>query len=309
MSVFVTGSIAFDHIMTYPGYFSDALVGEAPGLMNVSFVVTSLQRHYGGSGGAIAYNLALLGEQPRLVGAVGHDFSEYRNHLSAKGVDTSGVIEVDGVLTAACFITTDNRGNQIMSFFSGAMAHAGRIGLEDFGPDPKLVVISPNQVEAMVRLVRECNEAGVPFVYEPGQQVLALGANDLLSGIRGADCVCLNDYELAVVAGKASMRPDEVISAARLVLVTHGDQGSTAYSRTNTLTFPSVPARRLCDPTGAGEAYLAGVVQGLLRGDPPERFLRVATLAGSYAVEGFGTQGHVYSRDEFEARYAAVYGS
>jgi adenosine kinase len=308
MAIVVTGSVAFDHIMNFPGYFKEHILPDKVHVLNVSFLVDTLKKQRGGTAANIAYNLALVGERPRILATVGKDFAEYGAWLREQGVDTSAMREVEDEFTASCFITTDRSDNQITGFYIGAMREASKLGLDDAGDEVELVIISPNDPLAMQRYPRECRERGIPYVYDPGQQIVRLSGGELLDGLRGARCLIGNDYELAMIEDKTGCGIPQLLALTDTVIITYAEQGSAILTRDGRVEIPAVAARRVVDPTGAGDAYRAGVLRGLLRGESPERYGRVASLAGAYAVEEYGTQGHCYTRAAFAARYQEAFG-
>lgn len=308
MSIVVTGSIAFDYIMDFPGYFKDHILPDKVHVLSVSFLVETLRKMRGGTAGNIAYNLALLGERPRVLATVGQDFGDYRQHLEASGVDTSLIHEVADDYTALAFITTDRADNQITGFYPGAMRRAGELSLARVAERPELVIVAPNAPEAMVRYPEECRARGVPYVFDPGQALPVLSGEELVACMRGARCVIGNDYEMALVGQKTGYAPEALLELADVVIVTRGEQGSLIYERDARWEIPVAPPRQVVDPTGAGDAYRAGVLRGLRRGEPAPRYGRVASLAATFAVERYGTQEHHYTREEFAARYREAFG-
>jgi adenosine kinase len=307
MPIVVTGSVAFDHIMDFPGSFKDHILPEKVHVLSVSFLVESLKKQHGGAAANIAYNLALLGERPVVLAAVGEDFGDYRDFMQAAGIDTSALHVVDGELTASAFITTDRDDNQITGFYPGAMRAAGQLSLDGLR-DVDLAVVSPDAPDAMARYPGECRERAIPYVYLPGQQIVSLSPGQLLDGIRGAACVIGNDYEMELLASKTESSPDDLLAMTGVVVTTLGELGSRITTRDREVEIPAAPARRVVDPTGAGDAYAAGVSLGLLRGDPPERFGRIGALCAAYAVEQYGTQRHRFDPEQFAARYQEVFG-
>jgi len=299
--IVVTGSVAFDNIMDFPGYFKDHILPEKVHILSVSFLVESLKRQRGGAGANVAYNLALLGEHPRLVAAVGEDFGDYREWMDAAGIDTSGLWEVPGEFTASAFITTDKDDNQITGFYPGAMRQAGGRSLGELGPAPDLVVITPDSPDAMAKFPGECRALGTPWVYSPGQQIVSLSEEQLTDGVAGARCVIGNDYEMELIASKTGHRNDDLLELAEIVITTLGDQGSRIATRDGVFAIPALQPFGVLDPTGAGDAYVAGVARGIARGDSPEVYGRVAALAASHAIAHHGTQVHVYDPAGFSA--------
>jgi adenosine kinase len=309
VGIVVTGSIAFDNIMDFPGYFKDHILPEKVHMLSVSFLVETMKKQHGGAGANVAYNLALLGERPLLVGAVGDDFAEYREWLESKGVDTSAILVVPGEFTASAFITTDRDDNQITGFYPGAMRNAGGFSLDDVDGDISLIVITPDNPDAMARYPGECRRRGIPYVFCPGQQTVSLTAEQLVDGVTGAKCVIGNDYEMELIADKTGHSVDGLLELAEIVVTTLGDKGSRIASAGGTAEIDIVPRSRITDPTGAGDAYLAGIAWGLARGAAPRDFGRVAALAASHAIVEYGTQAHTYTQAEFSEECVARFGA
>ena len=308
MSILVTGSIAFDYIMNFPGYFKDHILPDKVHMLNVSFLVETMKKMRGGTAGNIAYNLALLGERPRVLAAVGEDFAEYRARLEGAGVDTAHARVIAGDFTALAFITTDQSDNQIAGFYPGAMRAAGELSLQEVEGEIEVAIVAPNAPEAMTRYPRECRERGIPFVFDPGQALPVLSGEQLLDGMRGAACVIGNDYEMALIAEKTGQAAEALTELAQTVIITRGEEGSKVLQAGGSQDIPAVKVREALDPTGAGDAYRAGVLRGLVRGQSPAVYGRVASLAAAYAVECYGTQEHGYSSEEFADRYREAFG-
>jgi adenosine kinase len=310
--IVVTGSLAYDYIMNFPGYFKDHILPDKVHMLSVSFLVDSMRRMRGGVAGNIAYTLALLGERPLVVATAGQDFGEYRAWMERQGIDASGIALIEDEFTASCFINTDMANNQIVAFYTGAMAHAKELSLKDLGLGAgDLVIISPTDPLAMSRYAEECRQHGIPFLFDPGKQTPRLDGEQILVGLTGASVLVGNDYEFAMMAQKTGRSEAELIAAAPLAVVTRGEQGSTFYtSATNGqgIRIPAAPIAGVVDPTGAGDAYLGGLVFGLARGFPLEVTGRVASLAAAYAIEQRGCQEHHYTPAEFAERYAAAFG-
>ena len=312
MRIVVTGSLAYDYIMNFPGYFKDHILPDKVHMLTVSFLVDSMRRMRGGVAGNIAYTLALLGERPLVLATAGQDFAEYRHWMEQQGIDASGIRLIDDEFTASCFINTDKANNQIVAFYTGAMAHAKELTIEGLGLGPgDLVLISPTDPEAMTRYADECRRLGVPFLFDPGKQTPRLDGEQILAGLTGAGVLVGNDYEFAMMAQKTGRSEAELIASAPLAVVTRGEQGSTIYtSATNGqgTSIPVAPLADVVDPTGAGDAYLAGLVFGLARRFPLDVVGRVAALAAAYAIEHRGCQEHYYTPAAFAERYIAAFG-
>ncbi len=305
MNVIVTGSIAYDYLMCFPGRFAEHILPEQVDHLSLSFLVDEMRKQRGGCAANIAYNLALLGERPRLMGTVGQDFGEYREWLEAHGVDTSLTREEPDLFTASFFVNTDLDGNQIASFYAGAMARARDLSLRDVeigGVD--LVVISPNDPEAMVRYVEECRELGIPYLYDPSQQIVRLSGEALRAGIQGCDLLVVNEYEFELLQRRTGMTAEEVRAAPkRACVVTRGKEGSRIWAGGVVYEIPAVPPERADDPTGVGDAYRAGLIKGIALGLTWDLAGRMGSLAATYALEQPGPQNHRYTLTEFVARF------
>ena len=309
MRIVVSGSIAYDYVMVFPGRFRDHILADKIHVLSVSFLVDSLRRLRGGTAANIAYNLALLGERPALVGAVGEDFGEYRDGLERRGVDTRWVRTISGEFTASCFINTDLQHNQITAFYPGAMAHAPAISLRELGLSPRdLVVISPNDPRAMARHAAECTELGVPYVYDPSMQAPRLTAAELEEGFRGARVLIGNDYEFGMMAEKLGVTEDALRRRLPVTVVTRGAEGSLITADGQEYEVPPAQPSAVVDPTGAGDAFRAGFVKGMVRGLSWPATGRLAALTAVYAIEHAGTQEHAYTPGEFLDRYRANFG-
>lgn len=293
--------------MNFPGYFEDHILPDKIHMLNVSFLVESLDRQRGGVAGNIAYSLGLLRQECRVVGAAGIDFDEYASELEELGIDTSGIWTVPDQVTASAFITTDRADNQITGFFPGAMARAGEQSILDWIDGVAIAVVSPTAPEAMELHVRELRETGTPYLYDPGQQIIALSPSALREGVEGARILASNDYELAMIEEKTGLSRDEIISMVPTVIDTLGDLGSTIHDGGEVHDIPSVAAWSVVDPTGAGDGYRAGLLAGYCKGLPWEVSGRIAATAATYVVEQKGTQGHDYSVEEFIERFSEAF--
>jgi adenosine kinase len=309
VSVVCTGSIAFDYILSFKGRFRDHILPDKVHILNLSFLVDSLRKRRGGVAGNYAYNLALLGYPSAVLATAGSDAVEYRAWLEKLGIDCRGMRLMDEEISATGFTTTDLDDNQITGYYGGAMNLAGSLGLDDTVPDPEAVIIGPNAPDAMARMVRECRQRGVPWVFDPAHQLPHLSSDDLVDGASGAWVLIGNDYELELIQQRTGRTMDGLKKLSRLVVTTLGRQGSRIDTQDQSHVIPSAAARVESDPTGAGDAYRAGLVAGLLRGLDTATAGTVASLAATYAVEQVGTIEHSYSRDEFSKRYREAFGS
>ena len=309
MRIFVSGSIAYDYIMVFPGRFRDHILPDRMHVLSVSFLVDSLQRRRGGTGANIAYNLALLGERPVLVGTVGEDFSEYRDWLGSAGVDCSAIKVIPNEHTASCFINTDLQDNQISAFYPGAMAQAATISLHDIGVTPEdLVIIAPNDPKAMARYAAECTAGGIPYLYDPSMQLPRMDRAELEEGCTGAKVLAGNDYEFGLMAEKLGLSEPELRRRTPITVMTRGEAGALITVDGQEHEIPPAQPAKVVDPTGAGDAFRAGFVMGMSQGLSWPVVGRIAALTAVYAIEHHGTQEHKYSIQEFVARYHQNYG-
>jgi adenosine kinase len=308
--ILVTGSLAFDHIMDFPGNFKDHILPDKMHVINLSFLVGELKKQRGGCAANIAYSLALLEERARVLAAAGGDFAEYRNWLVGEGVLVDGIRIFAEETTASCFVTTDRANNQIIGFFPGAMRRAGELSLREHADGrTALAVIAPDDPAAMLRHAAEAREAGVRFLFDPSFQVIAFSGEQLVEGARGAAALVVNDYEFAVFCEKTGRDERGVLELVEMVVVTLGERGSELHLRGGErIAIPAVAGVTVVDPTGAGDAYRAGFAAGLVRGWPLPICGRMGSLAAAYAVERYGTTSHRYTRREYADRYAASFG-
>ena len=306
--VLCTGSIAYDYILTFKGRFKDHILLDKTHILNLSFLVDDLQKRRGGVAGNYAYNLSLLGHPAAVLATAGSDAAEYRDWLIAHGVDCQGLRLLEGEMSATGFTTTDLDDNQLTGYYGGAMWRAGSLGLDDAPPGVDAVIVGPNDPKAMQRLVRECRERGVPFVFDPAHQLPMMDGSDVDDGIHGAWIVIGNDYELELIQERTKRDMKGLLDRSEIVVTTLGRHGSRITTRDGSVEIPAAPAVREVDPTGAGDAYRSGLVAGLLRGLDNSAAGRIASLAATYAVEHIGTIEHGYTRDEFEVRYADAFG-
>ena len=307
MSTIVTGSIAFDYLMSFPGKFTEHFLPEHMNRVSLSFLVDTMDKRRGGCAPNIAYTLALLGERPRLMGTAGQDFDDYRRWLEAAGVDTSLVKQVADKFTASFFCSTDVENNQIASFYTGAMANAGELSFRTVA-DCTWVIISPNDPAAMVQYAEECRALGIKFIWDPGQQCARMSGDELRDGVEGAAVVICNDYEFELLRQKTGLDEEAVLSHAGILIITRGEAGCTARQRDRRISVPAVPPRHIVDPTGVGDAFRGGLLKGLTTGADLEVSCRLGTVAATYALEHLGGQSHAYSWEEFRRRYATHFG-
>jgi adenosine kinase len=309
MTVVCTGSIAYDYILSFKGHFKEHILLDKTHILNLSFLVDDLQKRRGGVAGNYAYNLALLGYPAAVLATAGTDATEYRDWLVTRGIDCRGLRLLEGELSATGFTTTDLDDNQLTGYYGGAMWRAAMLGLDDGPPDVEAVIIGPNDPGAMKRLVHECRERNIRFVFDPAHQLPMMSGEDVIDSARGAWMVIGNDYELELIQQRSGLDMIGLLELAEIVVTTLGRQGSRIATRLQAVDIPAAPPVREADPTGAGDAFRAGLVAGLLRGLELGAAGRVASLAATYAVEQVGTIEHHYTRGEFALRYQDAFGA
>ncbi len=309
MAIVITGSIAYDYLMRFPGRFTDHFLPEKLHSLSVSFLVDSMVRHRGGVAPNIAYSMKLLGGDPVILGTVGQDFGDYRRWLEENGLRTEHIVEIPEEFTASFFVSTDQDQNQIASFYTGAMAHARHLSLADRGlTDADLVVISPNDPQAMLNYAEEARALAIPYAYDPSQQTARLSGEALRRSIQGATYLMVNEYELALIQEKTGWDLDRLRSQVAVLVVTEGERGSVIFHGSQALRVPPAPPERIAEPTGAGDAYRGGFLAAHSAGLPLEVCGRVGSLCGTYVLEHVGTNNHRFTLEEFIQRYQAVYG-
>ena len=304
MRIIVTGSIAFDYLMSFPGKFTEHFLPEHFQRVSLSFLVDTMDKRRGGCAPNIAYTLALLGEKPLLMATAGEDFGEYRHWLEAAGVDTSLVKQVEGKFTASFFCSTDQHNNQIASFYTGAMANAAELSFREVD-SPGLTIISPNDPAAMVQYAAECRTLGIAYIFDPGQQVARMSGDELKDGTIGAAIVICNDYEYEILKQKTGLDEAEILRHSDALIVTRGEHGSTIITKETRVNVSAVVPRRIVDPTGVGDAFRGGLMKGLALGLPYAESAQIGSVAATYALEHLGGQSHSYSFQEFMERYEA----
>jgi adenosine kinase len=307
MKLVVTGSIAFDYLMSFPGRFIEHFLREHIERVSLSFLVDTMDKRRGGCAPNIAYTLALLGERPYLMATAGQDFGEYRAWLEAAGVDTSLVKQVPDKFTASFFCSTDTENNQIASFYNGAMANAAELSFRA-AKDCGLAIISPNDPRAMIQYAEECRALAIPYIFDPGQQCTRMSGDELSEGMIGAQIVIANDYEFELIRQKTGLSEADVLARAGVLIVTRGEHGSSLYVENERTDVRAVKPHRIVDPTGVGDAFRAGLMKGLAGGAELKVAAQIGSVAATYVLEHLGGQSHSYTREEFAERYEEHFG-
>jgi adenosine kinase len=309
MRIFVSGSLAYDRIMDFPGRFVDHILPEKIHILNVCFMVNGLTERFGGTAGNIAYNLALLEERPIILATAGRDFDPYREWLAQLGLPLTGIKEIPQELTSGAYITTDLSDNQITGFNPGAMKYASEHEFDGLEPAAALAIVAPGNLEDMLVYTRFYKDQGVRYIFDPGQSIPAWGEDKLREMATGALALIVNDYELEMFRQKTGLDEAGILALTPHLISTRGEQGSVVQTHGGWDQVPAVPARQVLDPTGAGDAYRAGLLKGLALGLGWPEAARMGAVLASFSVEQQGTQEHRLEVSEFWERYAENFGA
>ncbi len=307
MTTLVCGSFAFDTIMVFPDKFGRHILPDQLHILNVSFMVPEMRREFGGCAGNIAYNLKALGGKVVPMGTVGEDFFPYAQWMDKQGISRTYVTTVSGSYTAQAFITTDLDANQITAFHPGAMAESHRNRVAD-ASGVTLGIVSPDGRDGMIAHARQFAEAGIPFIFDPGQGLPMFSGEELAQFVDMADYVCVNDYEAKLLMSRTELSIDQLRRRVRAFVVTRGAEGSEIHAGGKVYEIPVVKPSRVVDPTGCGDAYRAGLLYGLAEGLDWETSGRIAALVSSLKIEHEGTQNHQTDPESFRERFAVAFG-
>jgi len=308
MQIYVSGSLAYDRIMDFPGKFEDHILPDKIHVLNVCFMVNGLAEKFGGTAGNIAYSLSLLGETPLIIASAGSDFERYEKWLRRHQLSTTGIRKVNDTLTAGAYITTDQSDNQITGFNPGAMQHTSNYGFENIDAENAFAIVAPGNLDDMQHYSQHYQEIGVDYIFDPGQSIPALTGEALNDMITGCKYLISNDYELELIKKATGMQNGDLLNRCEGVITTLGENGSVVRNAQTEIPIDSVAVDTVVDPTGAGDAFRAGLIKGIIEDKPLVDAARMGTVSASYAVEKQGTQAHSYSLDEFNARYQRTFG-
>ncbi len=306
LPIVVTGSLAYDHIMTFPDKFANHILPDKVHMLNVAFNVDKLNVNLGGTAGNIAYNLALLGDKPTIYATAGNDFRDYQAKLDSLGLPQDDIRIFDDEKTAQAFITTDLADNQITAFHGGAMYRAHEHPL--VVGKKAVVSISPNGIDAMADHAKYCQKHSLQFIFDPGQAFPALSTDQLVKSVHRSKALVVNDYEWQLWKGKTSLSESQTLKLTEAIIVTFGEKGCRIITVKEEFELPAVSDLQVVDPTGSGDAFRAGLLHGLSRGWGWEKTARLATVAASFCVEVQGTQSHEFTMEDFKGRYRETWG-
>ncbi|MEJ2689695.1 MAG: carbohydrate kinase family protein [Deltaproteobacteria bacterium] len=307
MQALICGSFAFDTIMVFHDHFKNHILPDKVHILNVSFLVPTMRREFGGCAGNIAYNLKLLGGNPLPMGTVGEDFGLYAAWMDKCGISRRHVTEIKNSYTAQAFVTTDMDDNQITAFHPGAMSFAHQNRVSDAN-DVAIGIVSPDGKDGMVHHAAQFAETGIPFIFDPGQGLPMFSGEELLHFIDQASWLTVNDYEWQLIQQRTGLNESQVAERVKALIVTRGSKGSIICSGRERIDIPIAKAAEIKDPTGCGDAYRAGLLYGLMKGLDWQSTGRLAALMGAIKIETHGTQNHGPARDEIESRFKDSFG-
>jgi adenosine kinase len=307
MTALICGSVAYDHIMVFPDHFKNHILPDKIHMLNVSFLVPDMRREFGGCAGNIAYSLNLLGGDGVPMATVGKDFAAYGQWIEQCGISSQYLKEIETSFTGQAFITTDQDDNQITAFHPGAMGESHQNKVSD-AQGITIGIVSPDGREGMIEHARQFEEAGIPFIFDPGQGMPLFDGDDLKAFLKQATWLTVNDYEMQLFLDKTGMTPAQVAEQVEALIITRGSTGSEIITKDSNIMIPVVEVENLLDPTGCGDAFRSGLLYGLMNGLDWEVTGRIASLLGAIKIAHHGTQNHKFTIDEFKARFEAVFG-
>ncbi|MCK9174640.1 MAG: carbohydrate kinase family protein [Desulforhopalus sp.] len=306
--IILSGSMAYDRTMNFPDLFKNHLLADQLDQISVSFMVDGATEDFGGTAGNIAFGLKLMGEDPLLSATLGRDHFRYTGWLDANGISRDMIVIDESELTAGCYITNDKNKNQFTIFNPGAMKQSSGLDFDAIGTDSALVLVSPGNLHDMLTYPAECLKRGIEYIFDPGQNLPVLPKDQLIKVISRAKLLIVNKYECNLIIDKTGLTKEEMVKLAENTIVTRSEEGSELFKREGGLIeVPPCKPETVLDPTGAGDAYRAGLVSGLMEGKSLHESALQGSVCGSFAVECNGTQNYRFTRDQFERRLSTVH--
>lgn len=306
MKIIITGSMAYDRIMEFPGGFPEHILPDKIDNLNVCFTVNGMKEKFGGTAGNIAYALKLMGENPEISAAIGQDHGKYMEWLAKNNISTDMIKVMKDDFTACAFITTDKSGNQITVFNIGAMNNSSRLDFDTLDPNDTILIVSPGNLDDMVNYPRLCKEKGIDYIFDPGQQLPVIPPEDLKKSIDGCRILISNEYELDLIMNLTGLDIDTLLGCTNTIIMTRGELGSRIITAKGETDVPAVMANQVLDPTGAGDSFRGGLISGLVRDKDIEESAILGSVCASFSVECYGTQEYSFSSEEFKIRLREV---
>jgi adenosine kinase len=309
MNIYISGSMAYDRIMDFPGKFSDYILPDKIHVLNVCFNVNGMSEQFGGTAGNIAYTLSLLKEKPLIIATIGKDYQQYYAWLGKNNIPVHGIKIIPEEFTAGAYITTDLSDNQITGFNPGAMKYPSGYRFDDTPPEQAVLLIAPGNLQDMIEYASLCRQKGIRYICDPGQSLTKWEGEALRNWLKGSMMLISNDYELEIIMKITGMHKKKGLLALTDVIVTTlGEKGSLISTADSDVHIPSIRVEQVMDPTGAGDAYRAGLLKGIVTGRDMQTAARLGSIAAAYAIEKYGTQEHHFLYDDFVERYRKHFG-
>ncbi len=308
MNIYISGSMAYDRIMDFPGRFSDHILPDKIHILNVCFTVNGMLEKFGGTAGNIAYSLSLLNERPIILATIGKDYANYFDWLGKNKISTGGLKIIDSEFTAGAYITTDRADNQITGFNPGAMKYQSGYKFNNADPKKSIAIIAPGNLGDMSEYAKECKRKSIEYICDPGQSLTAWDDSALKEWINGSTMLISNDYELEMIMKMTGLDKEGLLRLTKTIITTLGEKGSLISAPEKDIPVPSAKIKDVVDPTGAGDAFRAGLLKGIAFGKNMETAAKMGAVAAAYTIEKYGTQEHYYTYDEFLERYRSNFG-
>jgi len=313
MNILVSGSLAYDRIMDFPGKFSDHILPDKVHVLNVCFMINELKENFGGTAGNIAYALSLLGESPTIVATAGRDFESYRDWFNKNNISTDNIKIIEEELTAGAYITTDQSDNQITAFNPGAMKFNASYDFESAAHNNTVSIVSPGNLDDMYNFSNIYKQKKIDYIFDPGQSLPAWTKEKLIEMIDGSKIFVCNDYELQLTQEKTSMTIDDILEKTETLIQTKSEHGSVVilkeHGQTKNIDIPAAGVNSVKDPTGAGDAYRAGLIKGFFMSDSDIiHAAKIGAVTAAYCVEVYGPQNFNFTPESFNKRFEQAFG-
>jgi len=308
MNIYISGSMAYDRIMDFPGKFSDHILPDKIHILNVCFTVNGMVEKFGGTAGNIAYSLSLLGEKPIILATIGKDYENYFDWLKKNNISTEGIKIIDKEFTAGAYITTDRADNQITGFNPGAMKYPSEYEFKNPESKNSIALIAPGNLQDMAEYAKACKSKGINYICDPGQSLTAWDKEALKEWLEGSMILISNDYELEMIVKMTGLDKKGLLGLTKGIITTFGEKGSSIFTSNFEVNIPAAKTDNVVDPTGAGDAYRAGLLKGLVKGRDIQTAAKIGAIAATYSIEKYGTQAHHYTYGEFIERYRSNFG-
>jgi len=308
MNIYVSGSLAYDRIMDFPGRFSDHILPDKIHILNVCFTVNGMVEKFGGTAGNVAYSLSLLDESPVILATIGKDYGSYFDWLKKHRISLEGIRIIGDEFTAGAYITTDKADNQITGFNPGAMKYPSEYKFDGVAAEESIVLIAPGNLQDMTGYARVCRDKGIDYICDPGQSLTSWKGDELREWINGSAILISNDYELEMIMKMTGLDKKGLLGLTRIIVTTLGEKGALISTSDGDISVPPAEVSGVVDPTGAGDACRAGLLKGLVMGKDIETAVKMGAVAAVYAIEKYGTQEHWYTYEDFVKRYTSNFG-